>query len=175
MNYWFTSDYHFGHANIIKHCLRPFKTVNEMDNKLINNHNSLVAPDDVVYFLGDFSTNNTAQKYLKRLNGNFVFIKGNHDHKNKIGSLTIGAIIEHYGKQLFLVHDPKEYEPAFSINLVGHVHTLWRIKKIDDTILVNVGCDVWNFRPIQLKTILTLIEKFESNVKTNEKDPSGQR
>ena len=38
---YFTSDQHFGHANIIKYCDRPFKTAAEMDKVLVNLANPL--------------------------------------------------------------------------------------------------------------------------------------
>ncbi len=54
MNYWWTSDYHFSHFNIIRYCERPFKTAEEMDETIIRKHNERVKPEDTVFFLGDF-------------------------------------------------------------------------------------------------------------------------
>lgn len=45
---WFTSDPHFGHANIIKYSRRPFASPVDMDAHLIKNWNAVVKPDDVV-------------------------------------------------------------------------------------------------------------------------------
>ena len=46
---YFTADLHFGHANIIKFCNRPFKSVEDMDKTLIRNWNETVQPDDEIY------------------------------------------------------------------------------------------------------------------------------
>jgi len=49
------SDCHFGHDNIRKYTNRPFNSVEEMNQVLVNNWNMVVNEDDVVYHLGDFS------------------------------------------------------------------------------------------------------------------------
>ena len=50
------ADPHFGDPNIIKFENRPFPSVEEMDQTLIDNWNYRVEePDDTVYVLGDFS------------------------------------------------------------------------------------------------------------------------
>ena len=41
---YFTADHHFGHINVTKYCNRPFSSVEEMDNVLIQNWNSVVKP-----------------------------------------------------------------------------------------------------------------------------------
>ena len=57
-NIWFSADYHFSHKNIIEYTNRPFSDITEMDNTIVENHNSVVKPNDHVYFLGDFSFQN---------------------------------------------------------------------------------------------------------------------
>ena len=49
---FYIADTHFGHANIIKHCNRPFESAEEMDAKMIRNWNSVVGVDDVVFVVG---------------------------------------------------------------------------------------------------------------------------
>jgi hypothetical protein len=78
---WFTADTHFGHSNIIRHCTRPFGTVEEMDASLIATWNAVVRKDDDIWHLGDFAYRaaKAPADYLRRLNGRKHFVWGNHD------------------------------------------------------------------------------------------------
>jgi calcineurin-like phosphoesterase family protein len=79
---WFTADFHINHANVIRHCDRPFKDVSEMNRTLIDNFNSVVRTDDTTYHLGDFLWKGSwsmALSYFKRLNGHHKILEGNHD------------------------------------------------------------------------------------------------
>ena len=53
-NVWFTADFHLGHKNIIRYCNRPFDTVEEMNRTILEQLNSLVKTNGILYFLGDF-------------------------------------------------------------------------------------------------------------------------
>ena len=78
---WFTSDHHFGHANIIRFSKRPFPNVEAMNEAFIANWNSVVGAHDVVYHLGDIflMSNGEARKIRERLHGRICLIRGNHD------------------------------------------------------------------------------------------------
>jgi calcineurin-like phosphoesterase family protein len=79
MTTWFTSDQHFGHAGILKHCPdRPWDDVQEMNEALIKNYQEVVSPGDIVYIIGDFAFKDHA-KILRRLPGQKHLIVGNHD------------------------------------------------------------------------------------------------
>lgn len=80
MSIFFTSDPHYWHANVIKYCDRPFKDVEEMNEKLVYNWNSVVTENDTVYVLGDFSfAGRSVEIYTHRLLGEKVLVPGNHD------------------------------------------------------------------------------------------------
>lgn len=77
---FFTSDLHFGHANVIKYCSRPFASVEEMNEILIKNWNEVVGPEDTVYCLGDYSMSfHYVPEVTPRLNGKKYLVPGNHD------------------------------------------------------------------------------------------------
>ena len=77
MSIFFTADTHFGAERSLKLSLRPFETVKEMDNVLIDNWNKKVKASDIVYHLGDFGAYDT----IKKLNGKIVLILGNYELK----------------------------------------------------------------------------------------------
>lgn len=84
MNYWFTSDWHLGHYNIIRYCNRPFKSADEMDKTILTNYNSVVRPGDIVFHLGDFCFRSDPRKYFKQINPKQIhIIWGNHDRDAK--------------------------------------------------------------------------------------------
>lgn len=78
---YFTADTHFGHGNVIQYERRPFQTVTEMDEALIQNWNCKVSPEDDIYILGDFTLKGPQQAnaLLERLQGRKYLIRGNHD------------------------------------------------------------------------------------------------
>lgn len=128
---WFTSDLHFGHANVIKFCNRPYKDTKEMNEGLIENWNKRVRKRDHVYVLGDFASCglNEQANILKRLNGYKILITGNHDRSaHKMLNAGFDEVRENcqiklVDKQVYLSHFP--YHPMTTyINAAGHVQTV---------------------------------------------------
>jgi len=180
---YFTADQHFGHANVIKHCNRPFSSVEEMDVALIRNWNSVVKPDDEIFILGDFTMRYAADanKYLSQLNGRKYFIKGNHDKFLKGESFKpfeyhfewVKDYHVHFinKRRFVLFHFPiAEWDQYFrdSIHLYGHVHNSEvsneRLKFLDNDFAFNVGVDVNNYFPVSFDEILNKV-----NAKKNKK------
>lgn len=153
---WFSADLHLGHFNILRYCNRPFKSVKIMDNTLIRNWNSRVKEEDEVIFLGDFCFGDPAP-YLRRLRGNIVFCKGNHD--DGLNARITYLVIEAGGKEMYCTHSPEDYSTAYSINLIGHVHDRWKWKKLYKTTMINVGTDAWGYKPVSIEEVLEYVKK----------------
>jgi calcineurin-like phosphoesterase family protein len=83
---FFTSDTHFNHANVIKYCVRPFASIEEMNRVMIERWNAVVGPEDTVYHLGDFAMGKPSEwpAFLRQLNGaKKILIRGNHDRSSR--------------------------------------------------------------------------------------------
>lgn len=128
---FYIADTHFGHANIIKYCDRPFKDIYEMTEVMVNNWNSVVSEEDEVYMLGDFTLSKNKEiisKLVSRLNGHIYLVMGNHDYLSVNDYLACG-FEKVYDKPIIineffiLSHEPllmNENMPYF--NIFGHVH-----------------------------------------------------
>lgn len=162
--FYFTSDTHFCHDNIIQHCNRPFKNIEEMNKTLVSKWNERVKPTDVVFHLGDFCWDEKRiNEFVSKLNGHIILIKGNHDKSNK--AILSQATIELGGHEWQLIHDPALATSPYA--LCGHIHEHWKFRgKEPLQLLVNVGVDVWDFRPITMNEILAGVAKWSSRSET---------
>lgn len=173
MTIWIISDTHFGHKNIIEYELRPFETVEAMNESLILRWNNHVKPNDIVYHLGDFGMGSTLEmvKIRNRLNGRIVLIRGNHDDGLtkllEIGFDGIADRLELQYKQweFHLTHIPKsdliyDENNHSIINVHGHVHGKTRVRKNR----INASCDAWDYTPV---TFEDLMMEYRKQRKTN--------
>ena len=62
-NVFFTSDTHFWHENIIKFCNRPFSSIEEMNDTIIENWNKVVDENKIT--TEDFWLKETKTSYIK--------------------------------------------------------------------------------------------------------------
>lgn len=129
---FFIADTHFGGENIRRYENRPFETTIEMNEKLIENWNSVVAEEDTVYVLGDFSDYAESTKdaeILQRLNGMKVLVMGNHDrHRTPrewrdLGFVECYPMPVIYQEFFMLSHEPMYINANMPYaNFYGHVH-----------------------------------------------------
>jgi len=115
----FYADPHFGHSNILKYCVRPFGTVDEMNGELIDRYNNVIEDDDTVLWLGDCFFHGTYDGILEELNGTKILIIGNHDRSMaamaKLGFALVlqEAVIDIGGVTCRVNHYPYKPEPTF--------------------------------------------------------------
>jgi len=107
---------HYNHNNIIKYCNRPFSDYKEMNEKMIEAHNSIVSKHDIFISLGDFSFNydDKWSNILDRLNyRKAILIQGNHDKIPPSEMLASGFNnvfkkywFNYHGYNILLTHKP---------------------------------------------------------------------
>ncbi len=159
------SDSHFGHANILKYekTHRPFNSIEEMNDVLVEKWNSVVGENDRVFYLGDFCFKEKNLSIAALLKGKKYLIAGNHDMLAtekylKYFHKVLGAI---QYKDCILTHIP--VHPGqfyrYKYNIHGHTHST----NIDDPRYINVSTEVLNHTPIEFDELI------------NTKAPSSKR
>jgi calcineurin-like phosphoesterase family protein len=171
------SDTHFGHAGVCRFVrndgvtkLRPWDTAEEMDEFMVKAWNERVRPNDKVYHLGDVVINRKALGIMRRLNGDKVLIRGNHDifkdtdYREHFRELRA----YHVMNGMILSHIPIHSESLgrFGVNIHGHTHANRVMMpgfngKITDIVDVRYHCvcvEQTDFAPILFEDVVRRIE-----------------
>ncbi len=155
---FFTSDHHFGHANIITFESRPFANAEEMTDAMIAKWNAVVGREDKVFHLGDFSFLNQAKtaSIVSKLNGYKLLVLGNHDRgRSRSWWLDAGfdEVSEYpilYKEFFFLSHEPLYMNSHMPyVNVHGHIHG----QKYEGKQHFNVCVEHWDYAPVSFEFI----------------------
>ena len=177
MTYFFTADEHYYHNKILQYCNRPFTSIQEMNETLINNHNGIVEKDDITIHAGDFTLLKNKEMIYKniinRLNGKHIFLVGSHDYwlskhntssYSYIGQQIWEKLIFHEGQKYYIVvchYAMRTWARSHynSYQLYGHSHgKLDPVGKQHD-----IGVDNNKFMPVPMDDIVGIMKDRPDN------------
>ena len=167
---YYISDLHFGHQRVIEMDGRPFETIEQMDETIMERWNERVTEEDDVYIVGDFAYHNayTASWYLRRLRGRKHLIIGNHDYNTVQDEKALECFasvekmlrITDNGRTVCLCHYPiAEWNGKRhgGYHVYGHLHVrrdeVYAFMSRFDRAL-NAGCMLSGYRPATLEELI---------------------
>ena len=191
-NLFFTSDTHYGHNNICKattnwtdadNVTRDFKSLDHMNDTIVNNINEVVGENDILIHLGDFSFGgfDKIEEFRNRIIcKNVHLVLGNHDHhieRNKDNIQRLFSSVNHYINldvrrpslikkgvmdkfKFVLMHFPIASWDGMGNNVIhlhGHVH-LPKHQRIGNGRSLDVGVDGNGLEPISLDEVVSLLK-----------------
>lgn len=168
---WFISDTHFFHANILKFTgddgkrTRPFDSLEEMHEYMVEKWNGVVKDGDYVYHLGDvtFQYHGAFNSLMSRLKGNKRLIIGNHDKIwNPALQMNFQKVDLWKGfkeRDFTASHIPLRLESLRdgNFNVHGHIHQ--RASPTPNHI--NVSVEVRDYTPVHIDEITEEIKKVK--------------
>jgi calcineurin-like phosphoesterase family protein len=176
---WMTSDLHLGHRKPFLYEPRGFSSIEEHDQKIVDNWNAVVRPDDDVYVLGDvmLQDNINGIKRWNELNGNKFLVIGNHDSAVRIKLLSdcprttilgYASIFKYHKYHFYLSHYPTltsnyDYDKplrARVINLCGHSHVKDKFADADKGLIYHVELDAHANYLVSIDTIIKEIKEY---------------
>ncbi len=168
-NTFLISDTHFSHAGTIfkfkgpdGNPLRDFKSVEEMDEHMVERWNSVVRPQDRVYHLGDVAMRKNDLHILYRLNGKKKLLFGNHDIFGAREYLQYFEDCSAYkvfdGTKIIASHIPIAIESRgrFRLQIHGHLHK----NTYTNPFYYNVCVEQIDYTPIPYDDILKYMDRY---------------
>lgn len=168
---YFTSDLHINHQNILVYepQSRPFKTVEEMNQVIIDNINNTVSEDDILWILGDLlmGPKEKAKGWLEQIKCRHVrVVLGNHDENKwkqdyyrSLGWIVMQyAVVEYEDFRFFCRHYPieetgQQLYTKKDIYLYGHVHGKGP-RGLQENNACHIGLDTNDLKPVSAAQIV---------------------
>ena len=184
---FFTADTHYHHTNIVgpsvsqwKSGYRDFKNMEMMDDALANNINELIAAEDILFHLGDFSWGERNVIWFReRINcKNIYLILGNHDKeiRKKPSLQSLFTKVFEFGTEIFidetrfiLCHYALKVWHQWaqgSIHLYGHSHG--NLPPTGRS--MDIGVDTNNFYPYNSDNVLLKMAEIPVVIDSNVDD-----
>ena len=188
--YYFISDPHFGHENILKMCQRPFESVEEMNEAMIDAWNQRVTGNDTVFILGDlFYRCPDPEPILQRLKGKKRLIIGNHDSSwmDKVDLSRYFVSVDPFleitdgVRAITLCHYPlltwKHKLRTYMVH--GHIHNdttsdFFPLLVARERVL-NAGVEVNGYRPVTFEELQQNNQAFKQQWLDQQKDSSNSQ
>lgn len=179
MSIFLVSDWHFNHDKPFIYETRGFKTIEEMNEAIIQRHNALVQPNDDVYVLGDLALGGVGEHLdlIKQMNGWLHLVQGNHDTSKKWETyLSLPNVVEmgaafylKYKKYyFFLSHYPcftsnfednkRPWQRVLSVS--GHTHSK---NEWNEGMSYNVCMEAHNCFPVNIEDIISAFKREDYN------------
>lgn len=151
---WVIADTHFGHSRILEFEpeARPFSSIEEHDEEIIDRWNGVVKQRDTVWHLGDVAFGKKNINLISRLKGIKRLVLGNHDRHPELLDLfdsVHGSAVYHDCIFTHIPVHPGQFY-RFRKNIHGHVHS----KSLDDPRYINVSVEITGLYPALLKELV---------------------
>ena len=187
MKRYFTSDLHLGSTLINKYAHRPWTDAKSAYEALRINIWEVVDPNATLIHCGDFLLSGadrhgteedlgldiSQEEYVKSIGTRLFLLSGNHDdaHNGDTDAKSLILDLNQKWRNVYVNHFPSDHKfyhgPHASrnsdrifINLCGHVHDAWLLKwdRKNGVVNVNVGVDVWDYKPVSDVQITKMLD-----------------
>jgi calcineurin-like phosphoesterase family protein len=187
---FFTSDTHYSHSNICSATTnwsvndgyaRTFDSLEDMNQRLVDNINNMVGEDDILIHLGDWSFGgfDKIEEFRSQINcKNIHLVLGNHDDhisRNKENVQRLFSSVQHYLKLDVRRYPNKATVEKFRfvcmhfpiiswdnmnqkvMHLFGHVHLPPHLRVMEGRAM-DVGCEGNGLEPISMDEVVKILK-----------------
>lgn len=186
MSFWLSSDLHLYHENVIPYCNRPFSSVEEMNETIVNNLNSRIG-NGVLFHVGDFAFQTgrkfqEIQKLVNRFTFTTIHIVGNHDKAKRLKEFGFKHVFNEayitYANKVFWLHhiplqsrqgDSRYFRPkpamGFDYCISGHIHSQpadrMRLDPLTGWLNMDIGIDSrGDYTPWHIDEVIAEFERY---------------